>query len=557
MSHPIKRLLLFFLFVPGLCIISHSCKEDAGKKVSITPRAIESINEDIQHVAEYARSNNRKLNDSTLLRNGNLIDSTYQAVQFGPLWSRNLIWLPLEDSLYNFIENCKEFGLFPSDYHYPALAFVHRVFLADSVARKNVALWARADVLLTDAFFALVKDLKQGRLQYDSVTLRTDTVLRDTVYQAALQQAIQSGSITGVLQSLEPKYKGYDSLKAYTKNFLAKADFKPFTYLVYPYKDSVAFFKQVETRLKELGEIAPDMVNLDSAALSKAIRKYQKEQSLKVTGRLSDPFVDRLNYTDWEKFKKIAVNLDRYKQLPDTLPKTRVWINLPAYYMDVYNDDTLAFRSKVIVGGPLTRTPLLTSEISNFITLPQWTVPYSIIFKEMLPKIQHNVEFLKKENLMVVDENDSVRDPLTINWAKLNKNHFPYLLKQREGDDNSLGVIKFNFRNKYSVYIHDTNVRWKFNNSFRAISHGCVRVKEWPKLANFLIRNDSVRYRPDSLKAWIVRQEKHVVSGFNKLPLYIRYFTCEGKDGRVKFYDDIYEEDRYLREKYFADKSVQ
>jgi murein L,D-transpeptidase YcbB/YkuD len=177
--------------------------------------------------------------------------------------------------------------------------------------------------------------------------------------------------------------------------------------------------------------------------------------------------------------------------------------------------------------------------------------------KEMLPKIKENVEFLNKENLMVVDYNDSVIDPTKIKWSKLNKDYFPYHLKQREGDDNSLGVIKFNFRNKYSVYLHDTNVRWKFNNPFRAISHGCVRVKEWTKLANFLIRKDTIRHQADTLKAWLGRQEKHVMSGFPKLPLYIRYFTCEGKDGRIKFYDDIYEEDRYLREKYFSDKSVQ
>ena len=120
-------------------------------------------------------------------------------------------------------------------------------------------------------------------------------------------------------------------------------------------------------------------------------------------------------------------------------------------------------------------------------TLPQWTVPYSIIFKEMLPKIQKNINFLKKENLMVVDQDDNVVDPSKVNWAKLGKNHFPYQLKQQQGDNNSLGVIKFNFRNKYSVYLHDTNVRGKFAQAFRAISHGCVRLKEWQKLSDFLV----------------------------------------------------------------------
>ena len=112
--------------------------------------------------------------------------------------------------------------------------------------------------------------------------------------------------------------------------------------------------------------------------------------------------------------------------------------------------------------------------------------------------------------------------------------------------------MKFNFRNKYSVYLHDTNARWLFSKQSRALSHGCVRVQHWEDLARFLVRNDTIRYSVDTLDAWIARQEKHVVSGFKKVPLFIRYFTCEGVDGSVKFYDDIYAEDKMLTEKYFS-----
>jgi len=154
----------------------------------------------------------------------------------------------------------------------------------------------------------------------------------------------------------------------------------------------------------------------------------------------------------------------------------------------------------------------------------------------------------------VVDKNDSVLYPSTINWAKLSKTKFPYLIRQREGDDNSLGVLKFNFRNKYAVYLHDTNARWLFSKSDRALSHGCVRVQDWQHLANFLVRNDSVKYSPDTLTSWIVRQEKHVITGFKKVPIFIRYYTCEIREGRLRFYEDIYAEDKYLAEKYFSRK---
>jgi murein L,D-transpeptidase YcbB/YkuD len=286
------------------------------------------------------------------------------------------------------------------------------------------------------------------------------------------------------------------------------------------------------------------------------MRNYQRSNKLKVTGKISQDMVNMMDNTDWEKFKRIAINMDRYKLLPDSLPPTYVWVNLPAFGLQVINADTVVLESKVIVGAPKTRTPLLTSEISNFITYPQWTVPSSIIFKDMLPQIKRNVDYLQKQNLMVVDDNDSVRDPLTIKWARLNKNNFPYQLKQRQGDDNSLGVMKFNFRNKYDVYLHDTNVRWMFGKSFRALSHGCVRVKEFQKLADFLVRKDTIRYKPDTLRAWIQRQEKHTIYGFARVPIFIRYYTAEGKKGRILFYDDIYGEDRQLRERYFADKPI-
>ena len=424
------------------------------------------------------------------------------------------------------------------------------------MAKKNAAIWTRADLLLTDAFFHLVKDIRQGRLNYDSVTMRKDSVLPDSVFTEALASAIQTNSISATLHEMEPKHPGYDSVKAYLHDFLLTAHFRTMTWLEYPYTDSGAFDQALTHRLQESGYIDSAATAVDTAVLHTAIRQYQTVNKLKVSGKVSQDMVNMMNNSDWEKFKRIAITLDRYKQLPDTLPTTYVWVNLPSFTMDVVDSGSVALESKVIVGAPKTRTPLLTSEISNFVTYPQWNVPNSIIFREMLPAIKRDITYLQKQNLMVVDDNDSVRDPTKINWRRLSKNNFPYQLKQREGDDNSLGVMKFNFKNKYDVYLHDTNVRWMFDKSFRALSHGCVRVKEWRKLSDFLIRKDTMKYHPDTLKAWITRQEKHTVWGFSKVPIFIRYFTVEGKKGKLQFYDDIYGEDRTLRDRYFAQKPI-
>jgi murein L,D-transpeptidase YcbB/YkuD len=543
--------------LPVALISCHDQPKDVEKDLVKTPAKIEErVEADLQKTLEFAAGNGDKINDTIHLRYRKLLDSIYSNNHYTPFWSDKEHLLKAGDSLFAYIGKGMEYGLFPSDYHYGALAFIERVLQEDTMAKKNAVIWARADIMLTDAFLGLVKDLKQGRLNYDSVTLRKDSVLPDSLFTHNLTAALSSGNIGATLDSLQPRSKGYDSLKTYLIDFLSKANFRKLTWLEYPYKDSAAFYQDLVHRLQEVGYIDSSLQKADTAQLSAAVRQYQHNNGLKTTGKVSQDMVTMMNNTDLEKFKRIAINLDRYKLLPDSLPQTYVWVNLPAFNLKVINDDTTVFDSKVIVGAPKTRTPLLTSEISNFITYPQWTVPNSIIFKEMLPAIKKNVDYLRKQNLMIVDQNDSVRDPMTINWARLNKNNFPFQIKQRQGDDNSLGVMKFNFRNKYDVYLHDTNVRWMFGKSFRALSHGCVRLKEWQKMADFLIRNDTVKYRPDTLRAWIQRQEKHTVYGFAKVPIYLRYFTCEGKKGKISFYEDIYGEDRQVRDRYFANKPI-
>ncbi len=549
----------FLILLTGISFAQCKIKRDPPpeKDIVFNPAKLaENTAGDIRHTLEYLQTHQGRLNDSVELHFTALMDSLYGANQYKPIWIRGGKIIHEGTSFLNLMQNSRLWGLFPNDYHYNMLSFIDRAFSLDTNAARNAALWARKDLLLTDAFFQMAKDLKLGRIPFDSVTLRTDTLLQDSFYITALNQAIQTGNISQVLQNLEPRSRGYDSLKAYIGVFLDSADFSPYTYLPYPYTDSVGFYHLLQKRLVETGYLSDTVPPMDTVKFKSVLRRFQKKNEFKITGYISNSIVDKLNNTDLEKFKRIAVTLDRYKQLPDSLPQTYLWVNLPAYTLSLFDHDTVVFSSKVIVGGPQTRSPVLTSEISNFITMPQWTVPFSIIFKEMLPKIRQNVDFLAKENLMVINDEDSVIDPKTINWKKLNKTHFPYQLKQRQGDDNSLGVIKFNFRNKYSVYMHDTNVRWMFSKSYRAISHGCVRVKEWSKLADFLVRNDSLRYPPDTLKAFIKRGEKHIVSGFHKLPLYFRYFTCEGKQGKIVFYEDIYDEDRGLIQKYFMNKSV-
>jgi L,D-transpeptidase YcbB len=149
-----------------------------------------------------------------------------------------------------------------------------------------------------------------------------------------------------------------------------------------------------------------------------------------------------------------------------------------------------------------------------------------------------------------VDHRGNVVRADSIDWSKLSRKYFPYVLRQMDGLDNSLGILKFNFQNKFSVYLHDTNNRSLFSNSNRALSHGCVRVQAWDSLTMYMIRNDPRPEMRDSVRAWLDNEEQRVYSMTNRLPIYIRYFTAEMRGGRLQFYEDVYGEDKTL-EKYF------
>lgn len=311
-----------------------------------------------------------------------------------------------------------------------------------------------------------------------------------------------------------------------------------------------------ESNCIEAGDKLPD-----STQLTKAIKKYQQQHNLKPDGLYGRNVVNSMNESDVEKFNRIAVTLDKYKQLPPKMPEKYIWVNIPGYYLELIDADTVALESKVIVGRPETRTPLLTAEISDMITYPTWTVPTSIIVKQYLPRLKNNPNYISKIGLKLLNNKGEVIDPTTVNWSKYSRG-IPYKVMQGSGDNNSLGVIKFNFDNPYAVYLHDTNQRYLFKNASRALSHGCVRVQEWQKLAYYIASNDSIKstrrdslkYTADSIKNWIAKKERHRIDVKNHIPLYIRYFTCAGKSGTINFYEDIYGDDKILIDKYFAKK---
>lgn len=547
----------FYLYLLLLLVVTISCNDSNDEikpDIVAEPENISKhVSKNLEKLLALSKENRSRLNDSTVLSQFLLTDKYYQDNNHQPIWSDDGKWLPVTEELISFFDSCRYYGLFPSDYHQKEIHSV-RTKTLDSLSALDAMIWTTGEILLTDAFMGIAHDIRLGRIPLDTITGRKDTLLPVDVFTGLLKRFSTQGNLSQLMKELEPKHEEYVKLREGLYDFLDSAEFKKTTYISYPSKDSLVMMDQLQRRLFELDYLMAPKEELDSTAWKQVIRKYQKDQKLTVTGKLNAATVHKLNFTDLEKFKQVAVTLDKFKQIPDTLPATRVWVNIPAYFLKVYEQDTVALESRVIVGTSKTPTPEIVSIIGNFVTYPQWTVPFSIIHKEMIPRIQKDINYLAKQNLMVVDKDDNIIDPATINWSKMSKKYFPYMIKQRQGDDNSLGVMKFNFRNKHSVYLHDTNARWLFQKSQRSLSHGCVRVQKWKELAEFLVRKDTLKIPVDSLNSWISRKEKRVVQGFERVPIFIRYFTCEGRDGKIRFYEDIYGSDKILRERYFANK---
>jgi L,D-transpeptidase YcbB len=567
-SHPLIPVFLFALITAlSACEGGQGSNGPAEKDIVTEPEKIDVyISRDIAKLVEFAAKNHGRINDTVILKADTLLGGIYSFLETKPVWSREGNRLPIADSLIDFIADCKNYGLFPSDYHHKSLQSLRERMRLDSLSRLDAALWSQQDLMLTDALLMVGRHLKQGRLKKDSVTLSADSVLYFDFYKKLVQDVLSRGEVRTVLHELEPRYKGYDSLKHALRFFLdSVGSFKRYTYVIFPNKDSVALYKQLQLRFFEEDYVESPSVEMDTAQWKSLIRRYQKSNGLKETGKPNLNTINRLNNTPWEKFKTIAVNLDRYKQLPDTLPERYLWVNIPSYYLEVREADTMVFKSRIVVGKPETRTPLLTSRITDMITYPQWTIPTSIIEKEVLPGVKKNPNYFAKHGYSIINDKGEEIDPATIDWKRYTKG-IPYKVVQGSGDANALGILKFNFSNKYSVYLHDTNQRYLFKNASRSLSHGCVRVQEWEKLAHYLVNKDSMTsttpmlgtYPPaDSLRVWMKRKEKHYLPVRNRMPLYIRYFSAEGVGGRVKLYEDIYGEDKRLKERYFADKSIQ
>ncbi len=246
-----------------------------------------------------------------------------------------------------------------------------------------------------------------------------------------------------------------------------------------------------------------------------------------------------------KRVETIHINMDRWRWEKQPLPWRYIAVNVPSFRLRVVEHDSTVMASKVIIGKRETPTPELRSVIRTFIIYPYWHVPRSI-FRELLPNIQADSTYMDRRNYQVLGHDGNVIDHSTLDWASYTAETFPYILRQREGDENTMGVLKFVFANNYNVYLHDTNARGLFSREYRALSHGCVRVHRAVDLARYLAKDDDTYVDPQDLEQYLAVKAKLTVKVVKPIPVLLQYLTATVEDGNLQIHEDIYLKDQEI-----------
>ena len=234
----------------------------------------------------------------------------------------------------------------------------------------------------------------------------------------------------------------------------------------------------------------------------------------------------------------LRMNMERWRWAPRDLGERYILINVPAYMMQVMENDAPALAMRVIVGQPQNQTPLFSDEMTYIVFSPYWNIPPDILREETLPRVARDPDFLRRNNIEVVGTSGEEEiDSSLVDWSDPEATR-GLRFRQRPGADNALGLVKFIFPNHFNVYRHDTPGDRLFNKEKRPLSHGCIRVEDPVALAKYVLRDQPQWTDTRIVSAMNARQEQ-TVKLKTTLPVHIGYWTAWVEpDGKTVTYTD-------------------
>ena len=233
------------------------------------------------------------------------------------------------------------------------------------------------------------------------------------------------------------------------------------------------------------------------------------------------------------------MNMERWRWAPHDLGKRYILVNVPAYVLQVMEDDQPVLSMRVIVGDPKHQTPLFSDEMTYVAFSPYWNIPPDILREETLPRMARDPDFLRRNNIEVVGtsgEDDEI-DPRSIDWSDESATR-GLRFRQRPGDDNALGLVKFVFPNHFNVYLHDTPNDRLFAKERRCLSHGCVRVEDPVAMAKYVMR-DQPEWTEPRIRTAMSGGQEQIARLKTPIPVHLGYWTAWVEpDGKTVIYTD-------------------
>ena len=410
----------------------------------------------------------------------------------------------------------------------------HFVPLSDSNRLK-------AELSLTMQFFRYAEKAYQGDQHLNTNDLKW-YIPRKKINEVAFLDSLIAHKGEKVA-SYEPVNRYYQRLKEKLLDYYAiekTTDWQP---LISNKKklepgDSAEVIAAIKHRLFLLGDLAlADSSGLFTDTLKAAVRKFQLRHGMQADGVIGAATLRKLNEPLQAAIRTMLINMERLRWVPAEVSDDYLLVNIPEFKLHVFENGRLSFNMDVVVGSTQHNTVVFSGELKYVVFSPYWNVPVSIVKNEVMPGMKKDKNYIARHNMEITGYSGSIP-----------------VVRQKPGPNNSLGRVKFLFPNSYNIYLHDTPQKSLFGETRRAFSHGCIRLSEPQKLAEFLLRGDSSWTVPAITAAMKSGKEKYVTIK-EPVKVFVGYFTAwVDSNGELNFRDDIYGHDARIAEKMFEKK---
>lgn len=413
-------------------------------------------------------------------------------------------------------------------------------WIDDSVLFRSVAEaeLAKADIALTHQFFLYANNAYGGTIEPADIQW---FIPRKKINALSLLDTLiaHKGQNTADWEPLNPFYQSLKKQLVFYQSVKEKGGWVPMPSIsrrTLKEGDSDTVIVAIKKRLA----ITDDYTSNDTSAmfteeLKKALPDVQTRFGIKADGIIRDELITVLNVPVTDRITQMLINLERTKWLPEKTSPKKIVVNIPEFAIHVFEGDTTVLNMRVVVGKAGTGTVVFSDMLKYVVFSPYWNVPTSIVRNEIYPAMKRNPSYLRKHNM----EQTGTSGGLPI-------------IRQKPGDNNALGRVKFLFPNNYNIYFHDSPAKSLFDREKRAFSHGCIRLAEPQRMAEYILK-DYPEWPKEKIKSAMAGNKEVWVTLKEQIPVYITYFTSwVDLNGKINFRDDLYGHDKKMAEKLFS-----